>query len=1109
MAVINAPVTNHSGGLIGRSLAARVDFQTYPHCAAEFLNAWPMAQGPWTRRPPLKFIDTFVDSSELGYQIPFVSDDQAYNILATESGFEFFTDDGKVGNTNVSTAIAEGTFATSHADLADAATKTTSTLASGTVADLVDESTATAVVWDASATGTLTFDLGSSLTLYDIWLTADSTPTRAPNAFTVKGSATGLWAGEEVTILTVSGAANWTSLEKRKYRITTPGSYRYYRLSMTNSQAGAASYRLSEVSIFDSPWLDNSVGVASVTITGGRLWLDSDGAANSVAEQRITIVTTNTLHILKFDVHHGPVNLRLGTTSGDNDLLDEINLDRGTHYLEFTPTTGFMYLQFYHNDNAGRAVDNVSFLTGTRFIVEHPYLEADLPAVQWQQIGDVLYLTHRSYWTRRLERKGHRSWSVTRLLPDDGPFNTVNTTNITLAGNDTSGEITLTASEDLFTSADEGVLYKLTGAGQTRTETATAEDTYTDGIKVTGVGSAARTFRYDITGVFTATVTLQRSSGNENDYTDFQTFTSPTSATFYDALDNQTWYYRLAVKPGDFTSGSVGMELSYAGGSSEGVVRVISITNGTTATAEVLETLASTDAVRTWKRGAWNGDDLYPTAVAHCYGRLWFGRGIKIWSSQSDDFSSFLEGTNADNAISVTLGSASSIRWMAALGHLIIGTKTRELIGVPNTASQPVSPSNFQTLPGSNRGGMLRMPASADGSILFMLRSANKLMQFTQNPKALSETSYVAVDLNELSPDLLKAGVVKIAMQRTPEPRVYVVLNSGECRVLLFRRDVGDLGIAAWSTIKSKGGIIEDVNVIADDARDSVYMVVKRTVDGATQRSVQLLGPESGMCDEDDYYLDAALSYDLERPAANATPSANTGTITIATDADAFVVGDVNSKIWINGGRATITGYTNARLVTCSVIFDLTEVDEWDEPVTAISGTWGFNPNVSTVSGLDHLEGETVDIYADRSHVGTAVVASGAITLPDSASVVHVGIDTRARWKSMKLAYGAQKGTALAQIKAIKDLRLILDRTGPGLYRGYSFSSDHMIPLTLPPATQDGAPVPLFTGEPDVSGFAMKQGTDSNTDPRVCLEIRGPAPATVLAYVPQVDERDR
>lgn len=849
-------------------------------------------------------------------------------------------------------------------------------------------------------------------------------------------------------------------------------------------------------------WTDSSTGAGSATVISGRLWLDSDGASRAIAQQAVTVTQVNSLHILTFEVFHGPLNVRIGTTSGASDLMNYLDLRTGIHHLEFTPTQSTVYLQFWHTSNAGRVVDNVAMLSGSAFSIPHPYPDDILPELQFEQIGDVLYITHTDYITRRLERRGHRSWSLTKLLPDDGPFKDTNTTDITLSGSATSGEITLTASAALFTSGDQGNIFQLTGTGQVQTKAAASDDQYTDGIKVTGIGTSARQFRIDITGTFSATVTLQRSSGNENAYTDWQTYTSPTSVNIYDAQDNQTWFYRLGVKSGNYTSGTVTMTLTYSGGSSNGTVRIITVNSATAATAEVLDPLANTSTTTNWKRGAWNGDDGYPAAVTQGYGRLWFGRGLKLWGSVSDDFTSFESGSEDDRAMTFNVAAPTSdgIRSLAFVDHLCIFTQNTELLGSPNTSSEPVGPTNFKVEPKSFEGSKSRPPVTTSGSALFIHRTGRKLMQFTQNPRALSDTQYISVDLNRLATEICEDGIRKIAIQREPERRVYCVLQSGKVQVLLFRREEE---IAAWSTIVTDG-FVEDVQVVSQRDQDVVYFVVRRTVGGSAVRFIERLAPETVLNDWEFEHLDSALTLDLSYPSASLSASGYTGTITLIADSAVFSAADIGKTIWMAGGRVDVTAYTSTTILTGTVVNEL-DRDEDDIVQPVAPGRWGLGMEVTSVSGLQHLEGRTVRIYADMADAGTAVVTTGAVTLPWAASKVVVGLPYTSRWKSLKLAYGAQKGSALTMAKAAKGLGMLFHRCGEDAKFGGQFDST-MKPLVLRRAGQDAySSGAKLASREEVLPFDAR----FSTDPRVCIRVEGPAPFSVLGYVPDIEEHDR
>jgi hypothetical protein len=78
---------------------------------------------------------------------------------------------------------------------------------------------------------------------------------------------------------------------------------------------------------------------------------------------------------------------------------------------------------------------------------------------------------------------------------------------------------------------------------------------------------------------------------------------------------------------------------------------------------------------------------------------------------------------------------------------------------------------------------------------------------------------------------------------------------------------------------------------------------------------------------------------------------------------------------------------------------------------------------VTSVSGLDHLEGETVSVLADGSPQANRVVSGGSITLDSSSSVVHVGLPYNSDLMPMPMEVGeankSMRGTPARITKAI------------------------------------------------------------------------------------------
>jgi hypothetical protein len=77
----------------------------------------------------------------------------------------------------------------------------------------------------------------------------------------------------------------------------------------------------------------------------------------------------------------------------------------------------------------------------------------------------------------------------------------------------------------------------------------TAQNTFTPGILIQG----EEPFDVSVAGTFVATVTLQRSKDNAA-WVDVETFASPTEKT---GEAGSAWYWRIGVKTGNYTSGTV------------------------------------------------------------------------------------------------------------------------------------------------------------------------------------------------------------------------------------------------------------------------------------------------------------------------------------------------------------------------------------------------------------------------------------------------------------------------------------------------------------------------------------------------------------------------
>lgn len=161
--------------------------------------------------------------------------------------------------------------------------------------------------------------------------------------------------------------------------------------------------------------------------------------------------------------------------------------------------------------------------------------------------------------------------------------------------------------------------------------------------------------------------------------------------------------------------------------------------------------------------------------------------------------------------------------------------------------------------------------------------------------------------------------------------------------------------------------------------------------------------------------------------------------------------------------------------------------------------------STATITGLSHLEGQSVVAWGAGKSLGTYTVASGSITLSEAVTGCVVGLSYEARYRSTKLAYAAQAGSALAQTKKVNFFGAVARNVhNDGLYFGRDF--DNMDPL---PRVIDGADVSATQVFSDFDEPAFPFPGAWDTDSRLCLKATAPKPCELLAAVLAVETHER
>jgi len=189
--------------------------------------------------------------------------------------------------------------------------------------------------------------------------------------------------------------------------------------------------------------------------------------------------------------------------------------------------------------------------------------------------------------------------------------------------------------------------------------------------------------------------------------------------------------------------------------------------------------------------------------------------------------------------------------------------------------------------------------------------------------------------------------------------------------------------------------------------------------------------------------------------------------------------------------KRTIDGSTVRHICYLKPIFFGTSVED---AFFVDSGLTYDGSATTTVSGLNHLEGEEVSILADGSAHADKTVSGGSITLDRSASKVHIGYSYNSLIETLRLEAGADDGSAQGKIKRIHGVTArFLDTVGAEL--GPDTSNLDRIPFRDSSMAMDEA-VPMFTGDKEIT---FPSGYEN--DARVVIRQTQPLPMTVLAIM--------
>jgi hypothetical protein len=677
------------------------------------------------------------------------------------------------------------------------------------------------------------------------------------------------------------------------------------------------------------------------------------------------------------------------------------------------------------------------------FEITTPYTTAQLFEIKFAQSADVMYITHPAHEVAKLSRTGHTAWTLTDVVFTKGPFQDPNTTTTTLTPASAS------------------------------------------------VGSGVNITASSVTGI---------NSGS------------------------------------GFLSTDVGRQIYF----NDGYATITAISSTTVVVVDITIAFADTSAITAWQLGSFSNTTGHPTCVSFFEQRLVFAgttdQPQTIFFSKSGDYENMdanIGGTVADDdAIIYTIASnqVNAIRFMTATRTLILGTAGGEFTVSGGGTDSAVTPTNILIKKQSNHGAA-NVDAIAVGNVtLFLQRAKRKVRELAYN---FDVDGYIAPDMTILAEHITESGLTQMSYQQEPNQIIWGVRDDGELVGLTYQREQQ---VIAWHR-HIFGGI---VNVPIITVTDYANIVTgTRIVFQKSDGTLVTLTATTGTASAQEFKIET--SNDVT--AANLNASINTANTASGTGITSSVASNVLTITEVtptglaylviksfDTTRLTAVSQTKAECESVAVIpTDNSEYQTWVIVKRTINGitrryveyinTFDFTETdnttfnfldsalsysgaaATTISGLNHLEGQTVHILADGATHPIKIVSSGSITLDRASTDVKIGLGYNSILQTMRLDAGSQNGTSQAKTKRIYEITIRLYES-IGVEVGENLNNMERIPFRTSADVMDQG-LPPFTGDKTVEFRGNYE-----TDGFIFVRQTQPLPLTVLSLYPRLITND-
>lgn len=470
-----------------------------------------------------------------------------------------------------------------------------------------------------------------------------------------------------------------------------------------------------------------------------------------------------------------------------------------------------------------------------------------------------------------------------------------------------------------------------------------------------------------------------------------------------------------------------------------------------------------------WAEGAWSADEGYPGSLSFHEQRLLFARTTNssqtFWGSQVNEFTNFFPGVDSADSYTYKIATeqVNAIRWLSSGAKALqIGTFGGTFSASSGSVNEPITPTNIVVQRDTTYGAAAVLPRRLGSFVYYIQRNLTTLRELGFN---FDIDSQQALDMTLLADHVLNKGVVDMAYQQSPNNILWVVRTDGQLAGLtrqIPQEVIGWHRHIMGGSFQGGDAVAESVAVIPGlSGNDQVWVITKRTINSSTRRYVEFLEEQEFDELDDAFFVDSGLTLDDAKVIIGATQASP---VVITSTAHGFSNGD-QIKIVDVVGMTELNGLFYKVKNVAANTFELTNTSDVDIDGTAFTAYivgGEAREMVTAISGLDHLEGESVQVMVDGAVHPNETVSSGAITLDLKAAKVHVGLGYVSDIQGLKLNEGSAVGTGQA-----KDRRTYIATFRFYKTLGAKFGREDRLETMIFRKTSDplDQPPPMFTGD--------------------------------------------